>query len=189
MGRILFLDASFEKPFIIYDETLIELKSSDEMAEVVAALGVFDVVAAGEGPGSYTGMRVALSLASALSLSWQVPLVTVSALYGFIPEKEGSFSVMLDARSGGVYQLLGKKEQTVIYEGKPIKTSIEDVILPDFVLSPHVAVLQKRLLGNTRWIEMMPQPRLLQERIKEKIAQGAYSLTGQAELLYLGRTL
>lgn len=189
MSRILFLDASFDRPFIAYDDVLLELNSSGEMAEAVKGLGVFDVVAAGAGPGSYTGMRVAFSLASALSLALEVPLVTLSALYGFAPKEEGAFEVMLDARSGGVYLLSGTKRANVVFEGSPTKKPLEEVRLRDFVLSPCIAPLQARLPGKTCWIEAMPDPGRLFPLIEEKMKKGDYSLSGQAELLYLGRTL
>ena len=179
MGRILFLDASFERPFIVHDGQLIELPSASSMAETVEKLGVFEVVAAGKGPGSYTGMRVALSLASALSLAWGVPLVTLSALYGFKYEGDEDFQALLDARSGGVY---------LLEEGQPVKKSIEELILKEVIVSPRVEPLKKRLTG-CRFIEAMPDPLLLTQLVEEKISRKDYSLEGQAELLYLGRTL
>ena len=180
MGRILFLDASFDRPFVAYDNTLVEVSKALSMAEIVETLGTFDAVAAGQGPGSYTGMRIALSLASALSLAWKVPLLTLSALYGLVPEGDMDFQAMLDARSGGVY---------LLEEGVPVKKSLDELVLKEVIISPRIAPLQARLPKNIRFIEAMPNPQRLFSLLEEKLNQGSYSLTGQAELLYLGRTL
>ena len=180
MGRILFLDASFDRPFVAYDDTLIEVSKALSMAEIVENLGSFDAVATGQGPGSYTGMRMALSLASALSLTWKVPLLTLSALHGINNEEDMDCQVMLDARSGGVY---------LLEEGVPVKKSLEDLVLKEVILSPRIAPLQARLPPHIRFIEAMPEPARLFSLLEKKLTQGAYSLEGQAELLYLGRTL
>lgn len=187
MQRILYLDASSERPFLIYDGHLQELKSSQQLASAVSEVGLFDIIACGEGPGSYTGLRTALALASGLSLARSIPLVTVSALYGLLPEENGSFHAMLDARSGGVYFLTG---QDLKFEGVPDKKSVEEMILKEFVVSMSVKPLQARFPSQeTRWIEKMPEPAEIVRRVAEKLDKGGFSLIGQAELLYLGRAL
>lgn len=185
MRRILYLDASFERSFIAFDGQLLEVPSV-QMADVISTLGSFDLVAAGAGPGSYTGMRVALALASGLSLAWQCPLVSLSVLYGFVPKQSGFFYAMLDARSGGVYYLKGYKGETITYEAVPSKApSVSPLPL---IISPRVAPLQGRFTESIQWVEAMPDPLRLLALVDEKFLAGDYSLTGERELLYLGKT-
>lgn len=71
-----------------------------------------DAVAVSAGPGSYTGLRIGLSLAKGLAYSLEVPLImvdtlkllAVSVMFGH-PElpSDGVFAPMLDARRQEVY--------------------------------------------------------------------------------------
>ena len=70
-----------------------------------------DALAIGIGPGSYTGLRIGLSVAKALCLSLEIPLITVSTLQTIAAEvtlkhKLGSSVTilsMMDARRNVVY--------------------------------------------------------------------------------------
>ena len=70
-----------------------------------------DALAIGIGPGSYTGLRIGLSVAKALCLSLEIPLITVSTLQTIAAEaalkhKLGSSVTilsMMDARRNEVY--------------------------------------------------------------------------------------
>lgn len=159
------------------------------MAEYISHCGAFDVVAAGEGPGSYTGLRAALALASGLSLARQIPLVTVSALYGLVPDEVGLFHAMIDARSGGVYFLQGEKEEEISFVGRPGKKPVEEITLLDFVVSPVIKPLREKFKDAVRYIEKMPEATEIIRHVEERLDAGNYSLSGEAELLYLGRTL
>lgn len=195
MSRILYLDASFERPFIAYEGKLLELGSSDLLAGAIAILGPFDAIAAGGGPGSYTGIRSALALASGLSLASGAPLIMLSALYGLVPSEEGRFQAMLDARSGGVYYLAGSKGDKVVFDEKPLKKSLEELIVEKMIVSPHAALLQTRLkqradgADGVHFIDKMPDPELLLQAAQDKLDAGLYSLDGYGELLYLGKQL
>ncbi len=70
-----------------------------------------DFISIGEGPGSYTGLRVGMSLAKGLSYSLKIPLIPIGSLealaYGFaqahdLPE-ETLLIPLYDARRGKVY--------------------------------------------------------------------------------------
>lgn len=55
-----------------------------------------------DGPGSYTGVRIAMSVAKVLCTSKQLPLFCISTLQLYAGLKENAF-VMLDARSNRAY--------------------------------------------------------------------------------------
>lgn len=65
-----------------------------------------DRVAVTVGPGSFTGLRIGVSLAKALAYGWDVPVAGVSTLEAmahgvrFFP---GNIWVLMDARKGRVY--------------------------------------------------------------------------------------
>ncbi|WP_158630110.1 tRNA (adenosine(37)-N6)-threonylcarbamoyltransferase complex dimerization subunit type 1 TsaB [Cohnella sp. AR92] len=79
--------------------------------------GEVDVIAVGQGPGSYTGVRIAVTAAKTLAWIWKKPLVGVSSLeamaYGFwlrkreeADERDGRevwVVPLMDARRGQVY--------------------------------------------------------------------------------------
>src|SRR5437899_627154 len=49
-----------------------------------------EFVACGRGPGSYTGIRIGVALAKALSLALHIPLVGLSSLRAFVPPDDFS---------------------------------------------------------------------------------------------------
>lgn len=63
-----------------------------------------DLVAVGIGPGSYTGIRVGVALAKALSYGWKVPCLGFCSLKTFGPPP-----ILIDARGGGIYAWFGEK--------------------------------------------------------------------------------
>ncbi|MHB8894041.1 MAG: tRNA (adenosine(37)-N6)-threonylcarbamoyltransferase complex dimerization subunit type 1 TsaB [Candidatus Geothermincolia bacterium] len=68
--------------------------------------GDIDIVAAGTGPGSYTGVKVGVSTAKALALGLDVPLVgvpTLDLLAAHAPAGAGPVLACMDARQGLVY--------------------------------------------------------------------------------------
>lgn len=69
-----------------------------------------NAIAISEGPGSYTGLRIGVSVAKGLAFASDIPLVAISTLkalsYGakFLVEDEGLIVAMLDARRMEVYR-------------------------------------------------------------------------------------
>jgi tRNA threonylcarbamoyladenosine biosynthesis protein TsaB len=71
-------------------------------------LSAVDAIAFGQGPGSFTGVRIAVSVAQALGLGLQKPLLPVSTLRAiaqraFVEQGHRQVAAMLDARLGAVY--------------------------------------------------------------------------------------
>lgn len=77
-----------------------------------------ELVAAGHGPGSYTGIRIALATALGLTSGTSTPLVTVSTLQAITPaEDSGIIYAVLDARGGRVYAG-GYRQNVCLYEDR-----------------------------------------------------------------------
>lgn len=85
-----------------------------------------DRIIVAKGPGSYTGVRIGVSVAKALAWSLQIPLVGISSLEVLAYNGRyfsGSVSPFFDARRGQVYTGLYRFEQGAI------QTAIEDRIV------------------------------------------------------------
>ncbi|WP_016839626.1 tRNA (adenosine(37)-N6)-threonylcarbamoyltransferase complex dimerization subunit type 1 TsaB [Ureibacillus thermosphaericus] len=80
-----------------------------------------DAVAVSEGPGSYTGLRIGVTIAKTLSWTLKKPLVGISSLKVLASNVElfdGIICTMFDARRKNVY--------AAVYKGKELKTIIPE---------------------------------------------------------------
>ena len=78
---------------------------ADVLAKAGAGRGDLDRVAVGIGPGSFTGVRIAISYAKSLALAWQLPLVgvdTFDALEAGIEVPESGLLTAVRGRTGVV---------------------------------------------------------------------------------------
>lgn len=113
---ILIIEASSEKGcLILADKTQVlavtKLAGGPELSKTIAkevknllSNQIPDLVAVGIGPGSYTGVRVGVAIAKALSYGWKVPCLGFCSLKAFGPPP-----ILKDARGGGVYAWFGGK--------------------------------------------------------------------------------
>ncbi|KPK32235.1 MAG: hypothetical protein AMS24_04690 [Chlamydiae bacterium SM23_39] len=73
-------------------------------------------IAFGKGPGSFTSIRIAASIAKTLSYSLDIPLISFSSLKSFIPKIDGPFLSIIDCKSNGIYCIKGdKNKKNILY--------------------------------------------------------------------------
>jgi tRNA threonylcarbamoyladenosine biosynthesis protein TsaB len=74
------------------------------LAEAGLARTQLDAVAVGRGPGAFTGVRLAISLAQGIALALDLPVLPVSTLAALAAQGEGERRLAaIDARMGEVY--------------------------------------------------------------------------------------
>lgn len=83
-----------------------------------------DLIVCAKGPGSFTGLRIGMSIAKGLSDGWGIPMVSVPSLdilaYGY-DYFDGAVMPVLDAKSGKVFTAVyrnGKRETDFLDIGK-----------------------------------------------------------------------
>jgi universal bacterial protein yeaZ len=77
-----------------------------------------DRIVVAEGPGSYTGLRIAVATAKTLAQTLKIDLVGVSSLLALMPEEiEGLAIPVMDARRNHVYAGFYQEDQLVYPEG------------------------------------------------------------------------
>lgn len=135
-------------------------------------LAALDAIAFGRGPGAFTGVRIAVSIAQGLSLGTGLPLVPVSDLWALAaaslvrsPAADHAL-VCLDARMGEVYWGLACRsdaDSTLLGEGLAVPDAVPEPPIGARVVAaghgwsayPRLADrLGKRLVGS--WPELLP---------------------------------
>lgn len=157
-----------------------------------------DYVACGTGPGSYTGIRVAATVAKAVAFVHRIPLVGVGTMGAFIPSVPGPFAVVIDAKMGGVYLQVGdgagKRGEAQVMPLSEAAVLLKDV---DLLLTPHSVVLRPKIEALCpgkvwEWHEMAPSAEALARSALAKVEGGDYHPDGfedsSLELLYLRKT-
>ncbi len=123
---------------------------SDLLARFNLEISSFSLLIVGVGPGSYTGLRVGVTIAQAFSFACGIPLVGVSSLRGFVRSNSGPFVSVIDARSGGLYMERGVREgDQVIFEGKPSLLKPKEFSLKEgeVIVTPHKNLIKDKLPG------------------------------------------
>jgi len=214
--RFLLIDTSTERGVIAYgngQEVLFakELpfgpsQSKFLMPDLFEALKSFgfpprlDGIGVGIGPGSYTGIRLGVSVAQALAYSWKIPLIGISSLEGFIPTKlTHRYAAILDARIGGVYFQKGEvNQQGFLHKSSPQIASLEEIGKTlegiTHLVTPCAKSLQIKFAqshGGIKWVweERSPSVQSLLQGIEQAYIQGKIiTPPHQLEILYLRQT-
>lgn len=112
------------------------------LAEAGLRRAQLDGIAVGRGPGAFTGVRLAISVAQGLAFALDIPVVTVSSLAALAmqaPRDAQTTLAVMDARMGEVYACAFQKGTEVIKAGvnylRPLfeerVTCAEDLVLPN----------------------------------------------------------
>src|SRR5688500_1270065 len=102
----LFVDGAVRERFELAPRRHAELAlpwAEELLAEAGIARSQLDAVAAGRGPGAFTGVRLAISIAQGIALALDRPVVPVSTLATLAMQSAGDVIAAIDARMGEVY--------------------------------------------------------------------------------------
>lgn len=155
-------------------------------------------IGVGIGPGSYTGIRIGVAVAKALAYAWKIPIVKFCTLEAFVPEEEGSFAAIIDAKIGGAYVLKGNASESqinyytppAVYPLDQLGTLLEDIPL---LVTPYAKSIKPKIEQlypdvPWHWREMSPSAKRMAAIVKERYDQKEWVLNHQLELLYLRKT-
>jgi tRNA threonylcarbamoyl adenosine modification protein YeaZ len=104
-----------------------------------------DAIVVGVGPGSFTGVRVAVSYAQAMALVKKIPVFTLPSLLFYLPESDGNFYSILDARRGDVYYIAGVRKENQVEYTIPQVGPFADLDINHQFVSPDFEDLNKKL--------------------------------------------
>lgn len=160
-------------------------------AEAGLSIQEIGKIVVGVGPGSYTGIRVGAIVAKMLAFTLNKPLIGVSSLKGFVPEAEGPFVVMIDAKISGAYLIKGEKTgEGVRYLSEPSACPIasleKELSNIKTIVTPNAQKLRPKIEGiyQGEWQETVPDPLQMAKAALDETAVAPNDL----QLLYLRKT-
>ncbi|HEV7123404.1 MAG TPA: tRNA (adenosine(37)-N6)-threonylcarbamoyltransferase complex dimerization subunit type 1 TsaB [Rhodanobacter sp.] len=142
------------------------------LAEAGIGRHALDAIAVGRGPGSFTGVRLAVSLAQGMALALDLPVITISSLAALAleaPEEEGTaILAVIDARMGEIYAASYRRDD----DGGLVELDAERIATADTLHLPaasswqvvgsgwatYAPVLSQRLTGTLHSADGMRYP-------------------------------
>ena len=97
--------SAFQASGLTHSSTLLPMAQS-LLANAGLSMADVDVLAVAHGPGSFTGLRIGVSLVKGLAFERDLPCVGVStleALANCMPRRDAVLCAVMDARAGQVY--------------------------------------------------------------------------------------
>lgn len=149
------------------------------------------------GPGSYTGIRIGVIAAKTLAYAGKVPLITLCSLDGYVPEKNGKFISLIDAKiAGGYFRVGNKTDESVDWLTEPAVSELEklDSLQQIFhLVTPNKQLLEKKLNKlypdlPFEWNESPPSVKEFIRVSNEKFRAGQIESGTEFELMYLRKT-
>ena len=178
-GMVALLEGTHQMDLQLCGVRLFGQQANPLMSEMEAlfnelGLSVDDLgcIVVGIGPGSYTGIRVGAMVAKTLSFAKHIPLVGISSLLAWMPQKPGKFAVAVDAKVSGLYLLLGEitSDGNIVHEAPavyPLQEALARLASVTRIDTPHQALIQKRLsslgvdVNQWQWHEHAPNPEIM----------------------------
>lgn len=155
-------------------------------------------IVVGVGPGSYTGIRVGATIAKCLSFALGIPLFGICTLETFIPDCEGTFVVLIDAKIGGVYMQKGFLENgEVRMASQPQTYPLEEAakLLYDIptIVTPYAEKIRLKLEAlipdhQWHWQESYPSAWHMMQMAQKQKTRNPTPDNTRLELLYLRKT-
>lgn len=111
-----------------------------------------DEIIVGYGPGSYTGLRIAVMVAKMLAYTKHIKLKAVSSLYFLSSGIEGDqIAPMIDARNGNVFAAIYEGKNLVLPEGLYTIDSVREIAKthqakPYFIDERHYEIDTKKIV-------------------------------------------
>lgn len=166
------------------------LKQSGLSLNQLAFVGV------GVGPGSYTGIRIGAIVGKSIAYARKIPLVGVCSLQSYVPNADGAYAVMIDAKISGVYLLRGRLERGEVVDLheprvcalQAVTDSLDGVTT---IVSPNSARIQSELSllsPGLNWQDKTPCATQMARSALAKFRRGEFSTDGRLELQYLRKT-
>ncbi|MBI4356657.1 MAG: tRNA (adenosine(37)-N6)-threonylcarbamoyltransferase complex dimerization subunit type 1 TsaB [Gammaproteobacteria bacterium] len=121
-----------------------------------------DLIVFGQGPGTFTGVRLGASIAQSLAFAHDLPIVAVSSLACLAEEAHLTFSKgavlgVQDARMGavywGAYQIEENNHYPLSLTPYPLSLTLLKTIIPDTLQKPSEISIPENLLSKaTEWV-------------------------------------
>lgn len=113
-----------------------------------------DEIIVGYGPGSYTGLRIAVMVAKMLAYTKQIKLRAVSSLYFLSSGIEEAVAPMIDARNGNVFAAIFGQSEMILEEGLYTTDYVREVakahqVKPYFIDERHYEIDTKKIIEKS----------------------------------------